>query len=617
MSNVNPQVENLPIHEMLRAGRNGRSPCPICGSSHALSVDIGRNGKPIFFCHANGCDVWKLVREQKVDWKAIARRTATPKRDEAERFHEAFTILRAAKIANAGAPEDYLRARDITISAGLGTMLMPANVSAKVIDKRFPAMVNPIVKGNVLVGAFTTLLSRDGTRRIKGQKRAHGVIKGGYVPLGTIEPDAPLIVAEGVETCLAAMQIGGIAGGVATCGTSGMKSVNLPPSGDVIIAADPGEAGQSAANVLAQRLAARGRRVRIATPKRGSDWNHRLRMAKGEQDELSKLKRMILRAPVIEAPDYSDLTSMSMEEFINADIPALSYLVDPIMLNGHSTMLSAKAGGGKTRLSLSLFYAIATGTDLMDWQVPKAERVLYVDAELAPATMQSWLQRLGPPSENFRLISDQMNFMNDRPRVTLATEEGRKYLMAEINNFDPKIVGLDALMTLIPLEMNEGRVLEDQWPQVERFIARLKRDGRHVLLLHHDNKAGAQYGSMVKTVRFDLMAQLESTPQHNEGDDSTWAFRLSFTKPRHLAPEQARSRIITATAKGDIKWDTTDKDAEAAVGRRKDTARDRKVLELFDSGEYSLKEIAAEVGLSSGSGVIGVLKRHGRRTARE
>ncbi len=112
-------------------------------------------------------------------------------------------------------------------------------------------------------------------------------------------------------------------------------------------------------------------------------------MAKGDRDELAKLKRMILRAPLIEAPDYSDLTSMSMEEFINADIPELSYLVEPIMLHGNSTMLSAKPGGGKTRLSLSLGYAIATGADMMDWHIPKAERVLYIDAELPPATMKA------------------------------------------------------------------------------------------------------------------------------------------------------------------------------------------------------------------------------------
>ncbi len=103
-----------------------------------------------------------------------------------------------------------------------------------------------------------------------------------------------------------------------------------------------------------------------------------------------------------------------------------------------------------------------------------------------------------------------MNYMMDLPRVTLATEEGRKYLMGEINAFDPKFVTLNSLMTLIPIELNEGKVKEDAWPEVERFIAKLKRDGRHVLLLHHDNKTGAQYGSMTKTIRFDLMTQLRS-----------------------------------------------------------------------------------------------------------
>ena len=92
-------------------------------------------------------------------------------------------------------------------------------------------------------------------------------------------------------------------------------------------------------------------------------------------------------------------------------------------------------------------------------------------------------------------------------------------------------------------------------------------------------------------------------------------FNCRSPNPNISAPEQARSRIIAATAKGTIEWDATGKDADAPIGRRADLARDQKVLELFDSGEYTRKEIAEQLGSKSSTTVDNILQRHGQKRA--
>jgi hypothetical protein len=89
-----------------------------------------------------------------------------------------------------------------------------------------------------------------------------------------------LLVAEGVETTLAALVLSGwsLAGWATVCAL-GMKRVHVPwRFRRVVIAADHDRAGIDAARALAMRLRAEGRRVDIRLPPNpGDDWNDELR----------------------------------------------------------------------------------------------------------------------------------------------------------------------------------------------------------------------------------------------------------------------------------------------------------------------------------------------------
>jgi len=82
-----------------------------------------------------------------------------------------------------------------------------------------------------------------------------------------------LMIGEGIETCLAAIQETGLPAWAAMS-APGLRALDLPKSvRDVIVLADSDDPGESAARNCALRWKRDGRRVRIARPPKGMDFN--------------------------------------------------------------------------------------------------------------------------------------------------------------------------------------------------------------------------------------------------------------------------------------------------------------------------------------------------------
>jgi putative DNA primase/helicase len=118
-----------------------------------------------------------------------------------------------------------------------------------------------------------TFVARDGSGKapLASQKLMLGPCRGGAVRLGPA--NNVLMVGEGLETSLAAMQARGYPAWAALS-TSGFLTLDLPHEvRDVIVLADADVAGEAAARGAALRWKREGRRVRIAHPPRGLDFN--------------------------------------------------------------------------------------------------------------------------------------------------------------------------------------------------------------------------------------------------------------------------------------------------------------------------------------------------------
>ena len=111
-----------------------------------------------------------------------------------------------------------------------------------------------------------------GKAPVDPQKMMFGPCRGGAVRLGT--PSGVLMIGEGIETCLAAM----LATGQCQPGRRSPRpgcahSICRTTLRDVIVLADGDDPGEAAARDCARRWKREGRRVRIARPPQGMDFN--------------------------------------------------------------------------------------------------------------------------------------------------------------------------------------------------------------------------------------------------------------------------------------------------------------------------------------------------------
>lgn len=142
----------------------------------------------------------------------------------------------------------------------------------------WPAMMALVTDGadDRPLGIHRTLLAPAGGGKaaVRPQRMMLGPCAGGAVRLA--EADLRVMVGEGIETCLAAMQATGLPAWAALS-TSGMRRLDLPECiREVVVLADADPPGEAAAEAAARRWQSEGRRVRIARPPVGKDFNDAL-----------------------------------------------------------------------------------------------------------------------------------------------------------------------------------------------------------------------------------------------------------------------------------------------------------------------------------------------------
>jgi putative DNA primase/helicase len=196
---------------------------------------------------------------------------AGPDPDDVKR-KAALAIWQAAKPAAGTLVGVYLAARGIHLPPPESLRFHPALKHPS--GSSWPAMIGLVVNGvdGTPIATHRTFLALDGSGKAPVEaKMMLGGCGGGAVRLG--EPGAPLLIGEGIETALSGMQMSGHPAWAALS-TSGLRALDLPEDvRDVIVLADGDDA---AALSCGWRWKQEGRRVRIARPPRGCDFNDTL-----------------------------------------------------------------------------------------------------------------------------------------------------------------------------------------------------------------------------------------------------------------------------------------------------------------------------------------------------
>ncbi|MBM3520612.1 MAG: virulence-associated protein E, partial [Alphaproteobacteria bacterium] len=243
-----------------KAGGGWTARCPAHDDRiPSLSLTDTQDGKVLVRCQA-GCEqerviaslrgrgLWSESRSRSSPWTQRRKPVEhEPDGDDAKRTERALAIWQASRPSSETPVAVYLASRGLRLPPPDALRFHAAMKHPS--GGFWPAMVALVTNGidGAPVAVHRTFLARDGGGKapVDPQKMMFGPTRGGAVRLA--DPGKVLMVGEGIETCLAAMQASGHPAWAALS-TSGLRALGLPKDvRDVIVLADGDEAGEAAA----------------------------------------------------------------------------------------------------------------------------------------------------------------------------------------------------------------------------------------------------------------------------------------------------------------------------------------------------------------------------------
>ena len=247
-------------------------------------------------------------------------------------------------------------------------------------------------------------------------------------------------------------------------------------------------------------------------------------------------------------------------------------------------LLYASRGTGKTHVALGIAHAVATGGAFLNWQAPKARRVLVVDGEMPAADLRQRLHTIvagtgvtAAPGMLKLLAGD----LREDGIGNLARPELQRSLERCLGGADLLI--LDNLASLIAGQHESDA---DSWTAMQQWLLRLRRRGVSVLIVHHAGKNGDQRGLSNREDLLDTSISLRRPSDYSPADGAR--FEVHVAKGRGLRGKPALPfEAMLETHAGRAVW--TVKGVEDVEKAR--------VKALLADG-LSIREIAEETGIA-------------------
>lgn len=324
---------------------------------------------------------------------------------------------------------------------------------------------------------------------------------------------------------------------------------------DVVILYDMDKTGLERKNLLCKTLYKKTRRLRVidlpgqeyqdSHGKDISDWL-------SEGNTIEKLLQIVDQtSDYIPITKKDEIFAISMDEFLNLELPKREMILDPFLPTQGLCLLYAKRGVGKTHVALGISYAVASGGKFLKWHAPYPRKVLYVDGEMPAVVMQERLQRISlsedlkPPSPDFlKIITPDLQ---EIPMPDLSTQEGRDLIDKLLEDRD--LIIIDNISTLFRSGIENEAA---SWGPVQDWALALRRRGKSVLFIHHAAKGGQQRGTSKKEDILDAVISLK----HPDGyrSDQGASFEINFEKTRHFAGEEAAPFQVSLQEQEDGLW---------------------------------------------------------------
>jgi putative DNA primase/helicase len=262
-----------------RSGKRYIGACPACGYSDSFTVCDGTD-RPLVFCYAcQDTDAVILAIRRRGLWRHgtdtyQSNLLQTQPRELSRAGIRARELWIRTAVATGTLVELYLRSRGIVMPAP-PTLRFLQLTKHSPSDQLLPAMIAAVTvwPERRPCAVHRTFLAADGRGKaaVDTPRLTLGPCRRGAVRLA--EATNELMVGEGIETCLAAMQATGKPAWAALS-TAGLRNLEIPGQvQEVVVLADADLPGEEAAQYAARRWVRDGRRVRIARPPKGQDFN--------------------------------------------------------------------------------------------------------------------------------------------------------------------------------------------------------------------------------------------------------------------------------------------------------------------------------------------------------
>lgn len=280
-------------------------------------------------------------------------------------------------------------------------------------------------------------------------------------------------------------------------------------------------------------------------------------------------------------PQENTIRTVTAKELCQMQVAKREFLLDPWITSRSIGELFAWRGTGKTFVLLGIAHAVATGTKFLKFEAPKPARVLVIDGELDPATLQDRAKLLGAhEDENLSFLCVDM-LEDGLPH--LATSAAQQIIEAEISRRQSQLVFFDNLAALAP-STNETEA--EDWVSIQVWLKHLKKEGIASAFVNHAGHAGWSRGTTRREDLLDWVCKLEWPKDYNP--DQGLRFELRFTKTRAYMRDAAHP--IEASFRTDVDGDVTWTFADI------EDARMGQILELR-SANTSWREIEALTGI--------------------
>jgi hypothetical protein len=180
------------------------------------------------------------------------------------------------------------------------------------------------------------------------------------------------------------------------------------------------------------------------------------------------------------------LTRVDIGALLSQPAPPIDWLWDGLVERGTVCQLHGAGGAGKSILAAALVRAAAGGVPFLGHDTQRI-RAVVIDGENPTSELHRRLDRL-----DYRRIADRVRLLQADDAIFDQPDQAEQTLIAHITDSLAEICVLDSQRALWPGEENEAG-------PVRRFYTMLRRvantTAAAVLVLHHDNRAGAYSGS--------------------------------------------------------------------------------------------------------------------------